>query len=212
MRNKNRCILKTPTAEQFYVVDANFLVYRFLNASRIADNKEKGRAEVAKKYWTIIDQQRKDGLAKVFALDVCIAEAFKVLAKKYYKKNSVFPTSGYLNTARKALRNEISLSAREASKSNRKITFHDIQTTRDIVIGVDRFFEKAFKMNKNVGVIDLLILSTCLYLVDFLGFDRERIHFITMDGALYDLARTYAELPSAFNPDRTADAPAKVFV
>jgi hypothetical protein len=212
MRNTNRCIPKLPLAPVFYIVDTNFLVYRFLDAARISNANEQKRAKLAQAYWAEIDTQRQAKKAKVFVLDVCIAESFKTLAKKYYKKSGIFPKAAYLKAARDRLRGEVSLSARDAARSGREIDFHDIQTTRDIVIGVDRFFEKAFKKGKNVGIIDLLILSTALYLIDFLGFERDRLHIITMDGPLYDLARTYSELPAAFNPDRPADAPEKVFI
>ncbi len=212
MRAKNRCILKKPDRPIFYLIDTNFLIYRFLDAARITNSNEQKRANEAQAYWTVIDDQRKAGLAKVFVLDVCIAEAFKTLAKKYYNKSGLFPSSVYYKNARDRLKKEVSLSAREASKSIRRVTFHDIQTSRDIIIGVDRFFENAYKKRKKVGIVDLMILSAARYLVDFLGFERDRLFIITMDGPLYDLAKMYAELPAVFNPDRAIDSPIKIFV
>jgi hypothetical protein len=187
-------------------------MYHFLNASRISDVSEQDRAREAQAYWKVIASQRRAGRAKVFALDVCIAEAFKTLAKKYYDKSGIFPKSVHFKNARDDLRKEVQLSAKGAAKSVRKVSFHDIQTTRDIIIGVDRFFENAFKKRKNVGIIDLMILSTARYLIDFLGFDRSELFIITMDGPLYDLARMYPQLPATFNPDKAADAANKIFI
>jgi hypothetical protein len=212
MRKKNRCIPLTPSAQIYYLVDTNFLVYRLLEVSRITKEDEKKRATEAQNYWRHIDAQRKAGLAKVFTLDVCIAEAFKTLAKMYYGSNGIFPTGAHYDQAKKKFRKEICLSARDASKAKRNITFHDIQTTRDIVIGVDRFFEQTFKKKKNVGIIDLMILSSARYLIDFFGINRDSIYIITMDNPLYGLARHYTELPAAFNPDKKSDLAAKVFV
>ena len=212
MRTQRRCIPKAPVHQIFYLIDANFLMYHFLNVSRISDLSEQDRAREAQAYWKVIESQRRARKAKVFVLDVCIAEAFKTLAKKYYNKSGIFPKSVHFKKARDDLREEVQLSAKGASRSVRKVSFHDIQTTRDIVIGVDRFFEKAFKRGKNVGIIDLMILSTARYLIDFLGFDRARLFIITMDGPLYDLARLYPQLPAAFNPDRAADAANKIFI
>ena len=180
MRTVKRCIPKAAAYQIFYLIDANFLIYHFLDASRISDISEQNRAREAQAYWKIIESQRKAGRAKVFVLDVCIAEAFKTLAKKYYNKSGIFPNAVYFKNARDRLRKEVQLSVKGASKSVRKVTFHDIQTTRDIIIGVDRFFENALKKGKNVGIIDLMILSTARYLIDFLGFDRAKLFIITM--------------------------------
>jgi hypothetical protein len=212
MRTTNRCIKRSPDSPVVYLIDTNVLVYRFLDESKITNTHERQRAECARLYWRHIDSQRRAGQARVFVLDVCIAEAFKTLAKYYYKHNGVFPRSVHYKQARDRLRREVQHSPREARKSRRQVTFHDIQTSRDIIIGVDRFFEKAHKKRKNVGIVDLLLLSTARYLIDFLGFERDRIQIITMDGALYDLARMYSELPSCYNPDRGVDHPNKVFV
>ena len=211
MRRQNRCIPRKPAHTVFYLIDTNFLVYRLFDASRITNATEKHRTEVAQTYWQEIDAQRKVGKAKVFVLDVCIAEAFKTLAKKYYNGSGIFPKPAYLNQAREKLRGEVHLTARDAAKANRNISFHDIQTSRDIILGVDRFFERVFKQNRKVGIIDLMILSTARFLIDFLGFERDRLFIITMDGPLYELAKTYTDLPAAFNPDKSADAPSKVF-
>jgi len=201
-----------PSSPIFYIADTCFFVYRYFDEAKITDPHEKQRALQAKQYWTVIDGQCKSGLAKVFILDVCIAEAFKTLAKKYYGSSGIFPSTAHYDAAKKRLSKDVSFSARDAKKAQRNVRFHDIQTSRDIIIGVDRFFENTLKKHPRVGIVDLLILSTARYLIDFLGFDRDRLHIITMDNRLYKLARGYAELPSAFNPDVPADLAAKVFI
>ena len=211
-RTTNRCIDKIPKQPLVYLVDSDFLVYRFLNVSKISNEREKQRAHLALQYWKHIDSQRYIDRARVFVLDVCIAEAFKTLAKYYYNRRDVFPTFVYYKNACDKLRKEVRHSPQQARRSIRRITFHDIQTSRDIIIGVDRFFENTHKKHKHVGLVDLLILSTARYLIDFLGISRNTIQIITMDGPLYDLARMYNELPASFNPDKKADHPSKVFV
>lgn len=212
MRKANRCIPKKPPNQVFYLVDANVLIYKFIDATKINDQHEQKRAHTAQSYWNHIDAQRKAGLAKVFVLDVCIAEAFKTLSKKNYDKSGLFPYPANYKNACDRLRKEVQLTTKEARKSQRIVTFHDIQTNQDIIVGIDRFFEMTHKKKKRVGVIDLLILSTAKYLTDFFGMNRDHIYIITMDGPLYDLARSYPELPSAFNPDRPTDNPMKVFI
>ena len=212
MRKTNRCIPRDPVGQIYYLVDTNFLVYKLFDAGKITNGIEKNRAVEAQAYWQHIDRQRKSGKAKVFTLDVCIAEAFKTLAKKYYNHCGIFPTPSNYNAAKKRLRKEVCLSVSDAAKSKREITFHDIQTSRDIIIGIDRFFEQTCKKNKKVGVIDLMLLSTARYLMDFYGFSKETIFIITMDSPLYLLSKHYHELPATFNPDNHADSASKVFV
>jgi hypothetical protein len=212
MRNTNRCIKKRPKELIYYLVDANFLLFRFVNPRKITDSNEKRRAELARHYWKQIDAQMHQHSCKVLILDICIAEVFKTFAKKYYDKAGIFPKSVDYRNAREGLRNMVQLGARDASKTTRVIRCHDIQTNRDIVLGVDRYFEKVHKHKRKVSIVDLLILSTAQYLIDFLGFDRDRISIITMDGDLYKLARSVKQLPAAFNPENPQDLASKVFV
>lgn len=212
MRTINRCIPVHPSRPIAYLVDACFVVPHVLDASSIANEAEKARVLGSKAYWSHIENQRSAGEARVFILDVCIAEAFKVLAKKYYDKKGTFPSYSHYATAKRRLQNLVKLSTRDAAKSKRTVTFHDIQTTRDIIIGIDRFFEVLHKKSLHrVGIVDLLILSTARYLVDFLGLGRDELFLITTDNQLYSLARKVRELPTCFNPDRPQDAANHVF-
>lgn len=211
MRRQNRCIPKCPK-DIYYFVDANFLAYRYFNISKVSDRIERGRAQAAQDYWKHIDAHTKAKTAKVFVLDICIAETFKTLAKKYYGKSGIFPNSTYYKVACDRLRKDIQLTPKKARQMSRSIDFHDIQINRDIIIGVDRFFEVVHKERTKVSVVDLLILSAARYLIDFFGIHRDKIFIITMDKPLYRLARAYVELPSVFDPANISDEARKVFV
>ncbi len=146
---------------------------------------------------------------------MCIAEAFKVLAKKYYNNEQIFSNPSSYSHAKSALAKDLTLSSKDAKKSIREIKYHDIQTNRDIIISVDRFFEKSCKEHKkygSTGIVDLLILSTAKYLVDFYGLPKKDLYIITQDNPLYKLAKSYADLPMVFNPSVASDAANKVFV
>ncbi len=212
MRSERRCIPIVPESQIYYLVDANFLVYRYLDVNKIRRIEERMRAERAQNYWGHIERQIKQRLARVFVLDICIAEAFKTLAKKYYAREGVFQNAPAYVSACNRLRRTIQLQPQDARKAIRTIKFHDIQTSRDIIIAVDRFFERVYKNKREVSVVDLLILATAKYLMDFFGFSREEIFIITMDKPLYRLAKSYAELPSVFDPDERQDAAQRVFV
>lgn len=130
--------------------------------------------------------------------------------EELHRQGLQFPVN-YKN-ARDRLRKDIHLTTRDARKQHRHIRYHDIDTTRDVFIGVDRFFEKAHKMRLNVGIVDLMLLATAKYLTDFLGFSDRSLFVVTADGALYKLARALPDVPMTFNPLLARDAAAKVFV
>jgi hypothetical protein len=211
-RTTRRCIPQSPEYPIWYLVDANFIVNRYLKAPTISDKGERFRVLSAQAYWATIDEQLADDQCKVLLLDVCIAEAFKTLAKKYFGKNPSIQSPGEYNRIRKRLRSDITLSSRDASLTRRSIRFHDIQTSRDIIIGVDRFFERQHKLGANVSIVDLLILATAKYLVDFFGFSKDNLFIITQDNELYRLARALQDLPKCFNPSAKQDASNKVYV
>lgn len=209
---KQRKIPINPSKKIFYLIDANFLVNKHLNQRNINSGDEKDRIIAAKGYWKIIDRQLENNMAQVYILDVCIAETFKVLAKKYYNSEPIFKNhSSYSHVCSKIRRN-ISLSPKEAKKYNRNIKYHDIQTNRDIIIGVDRFFENINRKKiKSIGIVDIMILSTARYLMDYFGINKNCIAIITQDNNLYKLACSYQNLPAAFNPHKKNDSYKKVF-
>jgi hypothetical protein len=103
------------------------------------------------------------------------------------------------------------LSAQKAKGTKRKIKFHDIQMSRDIIISVDRFFEKLYKKDLHVGIVDLLLLATGKYLMDFYGFGRDELFIVTTDNHLYRLARSLQDVPPAFNPTHKRDSALSIF-
>jgi hypothetical protein len=212
MRTIRRCIPLHPHCCLHYLVDANFLSNRYINSQNITNSSEIDHINKAKDYWKLIIQQINEGCAKVFVSDVCIAETFKTLAKKYYSNESPFPSYNSYKNACDKLRKEISLPPKLARSSNRKIIFHDIQTTRDIIISIDRFFEKACSKYRKVSTFDLMIIATGKYLMDFYGFNKDNLFIITQDRRLYYLAKSYMDLPKVFNPDINSDNAYKVFI
>jgi hypothetical protein len=96
--------------------------------------------------------------------------------------------------------------------ATRKIQFHDISTTRDIIISVDRFYELFHKHGlETVSVPDLIIVSTAKYLVDFYDIPPKRLHIVTLDKALRTGSQKIQELPNAYDPTEAADAATKIF-
>lgn len=208
----NRKIPFKPEGKIYYLIDTNFLVNKHLNHKNISDKSEINRIKSAKTYWKIIDQQLEANQAQVYILDVCIAETFKVFAKKFYNNEPVFKNHSSYSYVCKKVRKSISLSPKEAKKSNRNIRYHDIQTNRDIIIGVDRFFEVLNKKKLNsVGIIDIMILSVSRYLTDYYGIEKQKIAIITQDNKLYRLANSINDIPSAFNPNFEKDSINKIF-
>ena len=162
-------------------------------------------------WWSEIELQLKAGRARVYVPDICIAETFKVLAKKYYVEKW-FRTPAAFNNARNRLRKFISTPTATLKAANRTIRFHDVSTTRDIIISVDRFYELFHKHGlEKVSVPDLILVSTAKYLVDFFDIPKARLHIVTLDKALRKGSQKIQELPNAYDPTDAADAAAKVF-
>jgi len=214
MAKQLRRINRNDCEKVYYLVDANFLANRHINETKVQDSKEQHQIVCAKAWWKEIKGQLVRDQARVYVLDLCIAEAFKVLARKYYNNEEIFANPGSYSHAKAALAKDLTLSSKEAKKSTRSIKYHDIQTNRDIIISVDRFFERSCKKRKSygaTGIVDLLILSTAKYLVDFYGLPKDRLFIVTQDKPLYKLAKSYADLPMVFNPAEPRDAASKVF-
>ena len=95
--------------------------------------------------------------------------------------------------------------------ANRKIKVHDVPTSRDLIISVDRFNELYHKYGKNVSVVDLLVLATAKYLMDFYAIPKNRMNIVTLDNALWEGSKKVQELPNAYNPGKPTDKAEKVF-
>lgn len=150
-------------------------------------------------WWNEIESQIKQRRARVYIPDICIAETFKVLAKKYYQERW-FRSPQDLGHYRAQLRKVVSLKRSELRKANRFIAYHDIATTRDIIVSVDRFFELFLRHKKWVSVPDLIVVATAKYLMDFYDAPKENLHIVTLDKNLRDGSRIIQELPNAYNP------------
>jgi hypothetical protein len=203
---------RNPADRNYYLADACFLVNRYLKLKWISDPGERAVVAVSQDWWAEIDAQLKAGKARVFVLDVCIVETFKVLAKKRFSAPRVIPSDTDYKRARDRFAKDITMTPKEARKPNRTVLFHDVQTCRDIIIGVDRFFEVMHKQKlQKVGSVDLLCLSAGRYLMDFYGFTRKELSLVTVDNDLHTLAKLFPDVPRSFNPTQPKNASRDVF-
>lgn len=201
-----------PRLRNYYIVDACFLVNKFIHKKFAPNKKEKLRIESCQKWWNEIDKQLKGKKARIYVPDICIAEAFKVLAKKYYDEKWFKTPNSYYN-ARIRLINTIQISPKILKKAlNRNIGYHDISTSRDIVISVDRFYELFMKQGKRVQIADLVLVATAKYLMDFYDIPRELLHIVTLDRPLCEGTKKIGDLPSAYNPTLKSNDADLIFI
>jgi hypothetical protein len=206
-----RKITRNPNpGKNYYLVDANFLVNRFIPPAIAPNAHQKQRIELCDEWWVEIEGQLKRNKARVYVPDICIAESFKTLAKKYYEEKW-FKSAVTLNSARKQLAKFISVPAKTLKATKREIKVHDISTTRDLVISVDRFYELFHKYKKKVSLPDLIVVATAKYLVDFYDIPRDRLHIVTLDTGLWEGTKKIQELPNAYNPTQTSDKRQLIF-
>jgi predicted nucleic acid-binding protein len=206
-----RKIQRRPPGKNCYLVDANFLANRFIPATIVTDANERVRVERSHAWWSEIDAQLKSGHAFVYVPDLCIAEAFKVLAKKYYVDGYFRRPIDHKNS-RDELAEFLHVSPRTLKGARRAIKVHDISTSRDIIIAVDRFNEIFLKHKLSASVVDLVILATAKYLIDFFHIPAKNLYIVTLDNALWRGSKKAADVPSAFNPNVPSETAAKVFV
>jgi predicted nucleic acid-binding protein len=206
-----RKIQRIPSGKNYYVIDACFLVNKFIPIDIAPDNHQKKRISDCMDWWAEIDTQLKAGRARIYIPDICIAEAFKVLAQKYYT-DKWFKTAPQYNYWRKKLRETISNRDNKIRKYSREILYHDISTSRDIIISVDRFFELFLKEKLKASLPDLIILATAKYLIDFYDIPKDSLHIITMDNALRDGSKKSQDLPNAYDPTKPEDECSRIFI
>ncbi len=205
-----RKIRRNPTGRNYFLVDACFLANKYIPPRLAPDRKQRERINRCLEWWAEIDKQISEGKARVYIPDICIAETFKVLAKKYYIEKW-FKSAVQLDYYRRKLRGDIVMTTREMRKSNRKVKYHDISTSRDIIISVDRFFELFSNLKLNVSLPDLIILATAKYLMDFYDIAGSTLHIVTMDSALWRGSKKCQEVPNAYDPTKEGDARNRVF-
>ena len=204
-----RKILRNPLGTNYYLIDASFLANRYIPVQKLPQ-LEKERVEKSLKWWGEINDQLQRGKAIVYIPDVCIAEAFKVLAKKYYRERVFANVADYYQT-RKRFSRDIQISVKQLKSANRLIKFHDISTSRDVIISVDRFLEFYMKHNLNVSVPDLIILATAKYLIDFFRIPFESLFIVSLDEAVCFGSKKIPDIPGAFNPTARNETAEKVF-
>ncbi len=122
-----------------------------------------------------------------------------------------FPRAVDLNNARNRLRKAITTTPKTLCSFKRRIAYHDVSTSRGIIISVDRFYELFHKYKRMVSLPDLLIVATAKYLLDFFDLSKARLHIITLDRALWEGTKRIQELPYAYDPTYAYDAAARVF-
>ncbi len=207
-----RKIQKNPsrTKRNYFLVDACFLAEKYVPVGTAPTTDAASRIRECKKWWKEIDRQVDGEKARVYIPDICIAEAFKVLAKKYYQEKA-FKNSTTFKIARDRLRDDVTTPAKVLKSQERHIRYHDVPTSRDIIIAVDRFYEAFMKAKKNVTIIDLILVATAKYLMDFHDAQRSQLHIVTMDNALWSGTKKITELPNAYDPTQPGDAFDKVF-
>lgn len=176
----------------------------------VTDPTEVSIIEKSLEWWAEIEAQLESGDAIVYVPDICIAESFKVLSKKYYK-HKYFKRSIDHKTARDKLSEFLSTPVTTLRSAKREIKVHDVPTSRDLIISVDRFNELYHKHGHNVSVVDLLILATAKYLMDFYAIPKDCMNIVTLDTALWAGSKKVQELPNAYHPGKTSDKAEKIF-
>jgi len=209
---KIRKIDRTPAngRRNYFLVDASFLANNYIEPALAPAGRERLRIEACQEWWQEIHHQLDAGTARVYVPDICIAESFKVLAKKYYTQHW-FQTPAAFSGARRRLARDITMPAKLLKAQRRTVRFHDVSTSRDIIIAVDRFYELFMKSDLTVSLPDLIIVSTAKYLIDFFDVPKSLLHIVTLDRNLRAGTKKIPELPNAYDPTEAPDAVAKVF-
>ena len=207
-----RKIYRNPTqGKNYFVIDACFLANKYIPSNRAPNAMEKRRIEKCLDWWKEIDTQLDSDKARVYIPDLCIAETFKVLAQKYYV-DKWFQNYNEYSNARNQLIKDITVPPKTLRSHSRQIKWHDVSTSRDIIISVDRFYEVFLKAGLDVSLPDLVILATAKYLIDFFDVPRNRLHIVTLDKNLRDGSKKIQELPNAYDPTRIQDDRSRIFI
>ena len=209
--SRSRKLHRNPSPDKnYYIIDASFLVNKYIPPNRTPDTRQKTRLEKCIEWWTEIDNQIRANKARVYIPDICIAETFKVLARRYYDK--WFHNHPEYSKARKRLTEDITIPDKMLRAPIRQIKYHDISTSRDIIISVDRFYEVFNKEGLAVELPDLVILATAKYLMDFYDIPKNRLHIVTCDKNLRNGSKKIYELPNAYDPTITSVGRKRVFI
>ena len=210
MANVRKISRNPDKGKNYFVIDACFLANKYIQPNQVSKPKEKTRVQKCREWWDEIDAQLKNKKARVYIPDLCIAETFKVLAKKYYVDKCFKNPSGY-KEARRRLSKDITISDKTLRSYIRQIKYHDIPTSRDIIVSVDRFYEVFHKAGLAVELPDLVLLATAKYLIDFYDIPKERLHIVTLDRNLRAGSEKIQELPNAYDPTTPENKRSRIF-
>jgi len=203
--------LRAPhSGKNYFLVDSSFLANKHIPPHIAPIGHERDRVQACRDWWAEIDAQLDAGFARIYVSDICIAEAFKVLAKKYYS-HKWFPSAVSYGQARSRLAADMTTSPKELKKFNRRVSIHDVSTNRDIIISVDRFFELFNKHKKNVQIGDLILIATAKYLMDFFDIPKDLLHVVTLDTALREGIGKATDLPRAYDPTLVSHRASRIF-
>lgn len=199
-----------PEEPLIYLIDSNFFANKYLERINGENPVDSDRIENCKKWWEIIDFQIKEKNAIVFITDLCISETFKIFAKKYYQLRKI--TSGKYQRIRKKVTCDLHISVSDLISAKREIKYHNLQADRDIIVGASRFLEIAHKNNlHSISVIDLVILSSAKYLIDFYKIKRERIVIISGDHKLIQCSKKASDIPNIIDALNPVNKPEKYY-
>lgn len=199
-----------PIEPIIYLVDSNFFANKYLDKINGDNQTDEDRIINCKLWWDVIDFQIKEEKAIVFITDLCISETFKIFAKKYYQLKKI--SSSKYQRIRKKVTEDLHLSISELIAAKRSIKYHNLQADRDIIVGASRFLEIAHKNNlHSISVIDLVILSSAKYLIDFYKINKERIVIISGDTKLIQCSKKAKDIPTVIDALNPLNTPEKYY-
>lgn len=188
-----------PPQTLYYIVDSNFFANKYFLSSEGHNAEDTQRIKNAKEWWEIIDYQITKRKTIVYINDLCISETFKIVAKKYYQEKT-FGKNRYQSIKRK-ISNDITLSIQKLISKAREVKYHNLMVDRDIIIGASRFLEIAHKNNlQALSVIDLTILSSAKFLIDFFKIPKSQVMILTGDKKIIKCAKLSRDCPNAVDP------------
>jgi hypothetical protein len=188
-----------PEEPLYYIIDSCFFANKYLMPNEGENVEDSARIKNSKEWWDIIDYQIKQKNTIVYINDLCISETFKIFAKKYYQKGA-FPKDRY-QRLRKKLSSDLSLGIRTLISKSRHIKYHNLMVDRDIIVGTSRFLEIAHKNGlQSLSVIDLTILSSAKFLIDFYKIKKEQIIILTGDRKIITCAKKSSDCPYIIDP------------
>jgi hypothetical protein len=204
MRKK---IVLEPKETIYYIIDTDFFVNKYLNPSEGSNTHDRDRIRNSHKWWEIIDWQINKKFAILYINDLCIAETFKVIAKKYYIEK--FLKRNRYQNIRNKITSDIQLSISKLISKCRFIKYHNLSIERDIIVGASRYLEIAHKHNlQTISVVDLITLSSAKYLMDFYRINKEQIYILTGDDKIIKCSKFSKDgsiVIDPLNPKNTYD-------